>query len=301
MVEGQRKQRLAAYAVVVRHEQILLSRLAEYLSGTELWTLPGGGVEFGEHPRDAVIREVEEETGLPVTLGDRAWVDSVRRPPVDEDRPDEVHSVRLVYDGWVPVDAPEPRVVEVDGTTVDARWHRLDDVLSGAVPTVPLVRDAVAAHLPARRQRLGAYALVRRVSTGSTSGEVLLTRISPLGVGAGSWTLPGGGVAHGESPAAGLAREIQEECGVTAEIGALLDVHDVHFIGTAPNGRAEDFHGVHLIFEARVPPDADLRVVERDGTTDAVAWVPVREIESGALPVLEVVTHALGLERQRVG
>ena len=28
----------------------------------------------------------------------------------------------------------------------------------------------------------------------------------------------------------------------------LLEVHDVHFDGTAPSGRFEDFHGVHLVF-----------------------------------------------------
>ena len=36
-----RRQRLAAYAVIVRDERILLSRLAERISPQELWTLPG--------------------------------------------------------------------------------------------------------------------------------------------------------------------------------------------------------------------------------------------------------------------
>ena len=43
--------------------RLLLVRLLEG-SDAGLWTLPGGGVLWGEHPDQAVFREMEEETGL---------------------------------------------------------------------------------------------------------------------------------------------------------------------------------------------------------------------------------------------
>lgn len=38
--------------------------------GDEVWTVPGGRARIGEEPRDAVVREVREETSLEVAVGD---------------------------------------------------------------------------------------------------------------------------------------------------------------------------------------------------------------------------------------
>lgn len=289
-----KRQRVAAYAVILREGQILLSRLAPHLTSDELWTLPGGGIEHGEDPREAVVREIFEETGLDAQVGQHARVYSLHQPNAwRQGRRVDAFSLRIVYDGWVPVDAPEPHVVEVDGSTADAAWHPLDRVLDGTVPTVSLVPEALAGHRPFRKQRVAAYALVVR------GDRVLLTRISTRGFHSGSWTLPGGGIDHGEAPRLALQREVLEECGVVCTVGELLDVHDLHFGGTAPSGRDEDFHGVHLIFETEVPADAEPRVVELDGTTDDVAWVRLGDIASGAVPVLDLVTHALTVRTPR--
>jgi ADP-ribose pyrophosphatase YjhB (NUDIX family) len=290
-----KRQRVAAYAVILRDGEILLSRLSEAVTPDELWTLPGGGLDHGEDPRDAVVREVHEETGLDTVVGETARVYSAHLPGVwrDGGRVD-AHALRIVYDGWVALDAPEPRVVEVGGSTADAGWKSVADVLDGTVPVAPMVLEALADHRPFRHQRLGAYGLVLR------EDAVLLVRISSRGFHTGSWTLPGGGVDHGEAPRTALVRELREECGVEGTVGELLAVHDEHFSGTAPNGRFEDFHAVALVFAATVPDGAEPVLAEQDGTTDAVAWVPLAEVESGDRPVLDVVTEALrAAERRR--
>jgi 8-oxo-dGTP diphosphatase len=288
-------QRVAAYALVLRGDRILLTRLASRISADEKWHLPGGGVDHGENPRDALVREIREETGLEAQVGDTARVYSAHLPSMwRKGRRWDYQALRIVYDAWVPVDAPEPRVMEVDGSTVDVAWHPVADVLSGALPVTDIVTESLADHRPYQLQRVAIYALVRR------DDRVLLTRISARGAHAGSWTLPGGGLDHGEPPREALVREVREECGVECEVGDLLEVHDVHFDGTAPSGRFEDFHGVHLVFRATVPGDAEPRVVETDGTTDAVAWVPEADILGGRHDVLDLVRAALAADTRSV-
>jgi ADP-ribose pyrophosphatase YjhB (NUDIX family) len=61
---------LAVSAAIMRDGKVLIVRRAAGLA-TGIYTLPGGVVEAGETLTEAVIREVQEETGLsiePVTL-----------------------------------------------------------------------------------------------------------------------------------------------------------------------------------------------------------------------------------------
>ncbi len=54
-----------ATAVMVRDGEILMVRFD--LEGRIWWYLPGGGIEPGETPEQAVVREMQEELNLQVT------------------------------------------------------------------------------------------------------------------------------------------------------------------------------------------------------------------------------------------
>ena len=128
-----RRTRLAAYAVSITDGAVLLARIARGYPGESRWTLPGGGVEWGEHPEETLVREVHEETGFSVTrfslLGINSRVFAASRHHAG------LHAVRMLYD--VPL-AGEPSVTEVDGSVDAAVWMPLDDV--EVANTVELVR-----------------------------------------------------------------------------------------------------------------------------------------------------------------
>ena len=148
--------------------------------------------------------------------------------------------------------------------------------------------------LPAvpRRQRIAAYAVLLRGD--GVAGEVLLTRMSARTRIEGRWTLPGGGIDHGEDPRDALRREVYEETGLHVEPDRVLDVHSSHFTGARADGVVEDYHGVHLIFHAILLPQShgvEPHVVEMDGSTDLAAWVP--RVEALELDLLSAARYAL--------
>jgi 8-oxo-dGTP diphosphatase len=51
---------------------LMIQRAAGLLAGGK-WCFPGGGIEPGESPADAIVREVREEVGIVVRAGDKLW------------------------------------------------------------------------------------------------------------------------------------------------------------------------------------------------------------------------------------
>ncbi len=136
----QPRTRLAAYALCTDGASILLCRIAPGYPAAGHWTLPGGGVAFGEDPADAALRELTEETGLSGRLERLAFVHSsggVGRP--EQGQP-AWHGVRIVY--RVAITGGSLRD-ETDESTDRAAWVPFGSV--GDLEVVDLVRAALDA------------------------------------------------------------------------------------------------------------------------------------------------------------
>lgn len=119
--EAVRRQRVASYAWVESSRGILASEFYRPVPGGR-WGPPGGGIDPGEEPVDAVRREVLEETSQKVDVGELVGVDTrhwIGRNPAGV--VEDFHAVRLIYRATCP-DPTDPVVLDVGGTTTAATW-----------------------------------------------------------------------------------------------------------------------------------------------------------------------------------
>jgi 8-oxo-dGTP diphosphatase len=121
--------------LVVRANRLLHCRLsADATSNVGEWTLPGGGIEFGEEPAAAVVREVFEETGLRVSLTELVAVDSRTFELEDQ----HLHNLRIIY--RADVERGE-LTYEKDGSTDMCGWFTPED--ASALPMVGLAHRGI--------------------------------------------------------------------------------------------------------------------------------------------------------------
>ncbi|WP_424185993.1 NUDIX hydrolase [Actinokineospora sp. G85] len=122
-MSAKKSTRLAAYAVCVENEEVLLARWVG--PSGKRWTLPGGGIDHGEDPLDAVVREVMEETGYSVQVDALLGIDSIRRALPGALSDTDWHGLRVVY--ATTVTGGELRFEE-GGSTDMAAWVPLAEV-----------------------------------------------------------------------------------------------------------------------------------------------------------------------------
>ncbi|MGH3663039.1 MAG: NUDIX domain-containing protein [Micromonosporaceae bacterium] len=318
-------RRIAAYALCTDPDgRVLLVRAAAESGTPGVWSLPGGGVDHGEHPHDTLMREVAAEAGLAVDVGNLLEVlADLRALPA---RGLALHTDRLIYESTVVghTAAVTDAAAEAEATPgspdgfvplrqsgVDlARWMSMAEAerlplrpftakALGLPPGTGDLRPEDPPELPSflavpgpdgrpRAQRFAAYA----VATDS-AGRVLLTRIADGYPGAGRWHLPGGGTDFGEDPIVALLREVVEETGQHGRVTGLLGAashRDSHSLG--PEGYPIDWHGVRAYYRVEVAEPTATVVHDSGGSTAEAAWFSRDQL--AALELTEVTAEAFG-------
>ena len=130
-------------AVIWRGDRVLLIRRGKPPRAGQ-WSLPGGAQELGETLREAITREVREETGLELTdLRLLTTVDLIEREPDGRVR---FHYTLVDFTA----DAPTGQPVAADDA-VGVKWFRIDELASLGLwaETVRIIGEAAALRAPA--------------------------------------------------------------------------------------------------------------------------------------------------------
>lgn len=102
-----------AGAVVLDREGRVLLLHHRFRAGSG-WGIPGGFMEKGEQPEEALRRELREEVGLELERAELAFVRTLKRPT----------QIEIIFRCRPRGPMPEPRSMEIKS----ARWFALDEL-----------------------------------------------------------------------------------------------------------------------------------------------------------------------------
>lgn len=118
-------------AAILREGRCLVARRSASMSAPGCWEFPGGKVEDGELPREALVREIREELGVEIAAGD--WIG--RGGEAQNDRV----IVLDVYAAELRSGEPHPHEHDACEWLAPAELRRL----GWAPPDVPIVEQVI--------------------------------------------------------------------------------------------------------------------------------------------------------------
>lgn len=129
------KRILPVLAIIFNNKgEILLTRRFDRRSiYHNRWQLPGGGIEFGEHPSDTAIREAKEETGAIIKL--------LANHPIVLHHVDTMRLVHTIALAYIAQYIKGRIDTGNDTETAEARWFDSSKITS--LDCLPIVKEMI--------------------------------------------------------------------------------------------------------------------------------------------------------------
>ncbi|UBF26046.1 NUDIX domain-containing protein [Kovacikia minuta CCNUW1] len=122
--------RISARALIVKHNAVLV---IEYKDEAGIWyTLPGGGQQYGEDLITCVRREILEETGLHITVGEVRFV--------REFIADDQHRVSIIFECDVERDRTSSSPTNPDPGQIGWKWLEFDQLATSRFYPRPIAQ-----------------------------------------------------------------------------------------------------------------------------------------------------------------
>ena len=262
--------RFGSYAIVLKDSKILLTlkRSGPYQG---LWDLPGGGIEFGETPEDALKREFLEEVGIVVERFEFLYHSTATGEFKKQDEPCGFHQIGIIYSilNWRAISEATPEE--------ESRWIALNSVVFDEL--TPFTKEAISYLLKSQSWRPTSTIRGKVIGIAKQNNRILVCEVLNDERVLKGWVPLGGGIEFGETAEQALAREIQEEIGSAMQVIGPPLVFENIFEHHGAKGHEIIFAFLIILDRKEIYTKTRFQISEHRGSTHWVEWVPIERFE----------------------
>ena len=267
-----RISRLGTYGILVHDSKVLLTRKKSG-SYKGLWDLPGGAIEFGETPEEALKRELLEESALAINQFEFSNIATAIGKYDDRSVPYEFHHTGLIYKvmSWSERSDLMPEE--------ENRWAMLSSLQTEEL--TPFARHAVVALAPGKGWRPQNSIRGKIIGLAKHKTRLLVCEVlNDEGILKG-WCPLGGGIEFGEAAESALKREFLEELGCNVQIIGDPMVWENIFKHHGIQGHEIIFAFPIRFDDAKIYAKNRFQIFEARGSSHWVEWIEIERFKTG--------------------
>ena len=262
--------RNGAYGIVIQGSKILLTKKK---SGPYqgLWGLPGGAIEFGETPEEALKRELVEESSIEVSRVEFFTIATSTGNYQEEDISYGLHQVGIFYKILDWKNLPEAIPEE------ENYWFELANIPEKEL--TPFALQAISRLPQNQLWRPPQKIRGKAIGLAKHDSKLLVFEVLDDQGNLKGWCPIGGGIEFGEKAEDALIREIHEELKCEAVITGKPIIYENIFEHQGSKGHEIIFAFPITLCDKNIYSKTRFQIQEVGVNTHWVEWIPIKHFE----------------------